>query len=194
MASTEPQLEPNVHPSITLLALCTAVLALVPSHGTAQNPQTRDGFFIGFGLGPGSFGCEDCGDRETGIAAHLELGGTVSPSLLIGAESAAWTKEVEDGVRITHANLSAIAQFYPSAEAGLFLKGGVGFSRLEVEASSGGVSASVSDEGLGLTAGLGYDIRVGSNFSLSPYLGFAWGDFEGGSANHGQLGLGVTWH
>ncbi len=41
---------------------------------------------------------------------------------------------------------------------------------------------------------LGYDIRLGTNFSLSPYGLFAWGDFDGGSANHGQLGLGVTWH
>lgn len=75
-------------------------------------------------------------------------------------------------------------------EHGFFLKGGLGFSRLEI--SGGGVS--VSDQGLGLTAGLGYDVRLGTNFSLSPYLRFVWGHFEGGSANHGQLGLGVTWH
>ena len=179
--------------SLVFGAICAAMLALLPSAGTAQNPQTREGFFIGFGFGYGTFGCEGCNDRESSVAGHLKLGGTLSPTLLVGAESSGWSKE-EAGVRLTHANLSAIVQFYPSVANGFFLKGGLGFSRLEVSGSSGGVSGSVSDEGLGLTAGLGYDIRLGTNFSLSPYLSFAWGDFEGGSANHGQLGLGVTWH
>ena len=179
--------------SLVFGVVCAAMLSLLPSAGAAQNPQTREGFFIGFGFGYGTLGCEGCGDRESSVAGHLKLGGTVSPTLLVGAESSGWSKEI-DGVRITHANLSAIIQFYPSAASGFFLKGGLGFSTLEFSASSGGVSGSVSDEGLGLTAGLGYDIRLGTNFSLSPYLSFAWGDFEGGSANHGQLGLGVTWH
>lgn len=179
--------------SLIFVAACATMLALVPSDAAAQNPQTRDGFFIGFGFGAGSFGCEGCEQRETGAAGHLTLGGAVSPTLLIGAESSAWTKE-EGGARITHANLSAVAQFYPSATNGFFLKGGIGFSRLEASASGGGFSFSAADQGLGLTAGLGYDIRLGTNFSLSPYGLFAWGDFDGGSANHGQLGLGVTWH
>lgn len=179
--------------SLILLAACAALLALVPNDAAAQNPQTREGFFIGFGLGGGSFGCEGCDERETGGAGHLKLGGAVSPTLLIGGESIVWTKE-EGGARITHANVGAFAQFYPSAANGFFLKGGVGFSRLEVSASGGGFSFSASESGLGLTAGLGYDFRLGTNFSLSPYMSLAWGDFEGGSANHGQLGLGVTWH
>jgi hypothetical protein len=179
-----------VRQSLTILAVSAAVLALLPKDVAAQgHPQTREGFFIGLGVGGGTLGCEGCGDRESGLGAHLKLGGTLSPKLLIGAESGGWTKE-EGGIRLTHANLSALAQFYPSATAGFFLKGGIGLSRLEVSASGG----SVSDEGLGLTAGLGYDVRLGSNFSLSPYLSFAWGDFDGGTANHGLVGVGVTWH
>jgi hypothetical protein len=171
-----------------------ALVVAIPHDAEAQGrPQTREGFFIGFGFGYASFSCEGCGDREDGVGGHLKLGGTLSPSVLIGAESSAWTKD-EGGSRITHGNLSAIIQFYPMPESGFFLKGGAGFSRLEVSASGGGFSATASDEGFGFTAGAGYDVRVGDNFSLSPYGSYQWGDFEGGSANHFQVGLGVTWH
>lgn len=180
--------------STSFLGVFLAVLVVLPQYATAQGrPQTREGFFIGFGFGGGSFGCEGCGDRETGGAGHLKLGGAVSPQLLVGGESNAWTKE-EGGARLTQANLSAIAQFYPSATSGFFLKGGLGLSRLEVSGSGGGFSFSATESGLGLTAGLGYDIRLGTNFSLVPYGMFAWGSFDGGTANNGQLGLGVTWH
>jgi hypothetical protein len=177
-----------------MLAACAALLTWVPALVEAQGrPQTREGFFVGFGLGAGSLGCEDCGERETGGAGYIKLGGTLSPQILLGAESNAWTKDI-DGVRLTHAIVAAIVQFYPSATAGFFLNGGVGLARIEASASSGGFSGSVSEDALGLLAGLGYDIRLGSNFSLSPSLSFALGNFEDGSTNHATLALGATFH
>jgi len=181
--------------STIMLGLLAAALVAVPQGADAQSrPQTRDGFFIGFGVGGGTFGCSVCGtEREGSLTGHLKLGGTVSPRLLLGVESSAWTKE-EGGVRLTHGNVSALAQFYPSATAGFYLSGGVGLSRLAVDVSGGGGTVTVTENGLGLTAGLGYDVRLGTNFSLTPYGLFGWGDFEGGSADTFQLGLGVTWH
>lgn len=180
--------------SITLCGALLALLVAIPQSVEGQDrPQTREGFFIGFGLGGGSFGCEGCGDRQSGAAAHIKLGGAIRPNVLLGVESIGWTKD-EGGARLSHVNVAAIVQFYPAAENGFFLKGGVGVSRLEASASGGGFSFSAGDNGLGLTAGLGYDIRLGTNFSLSPYGSFVWGDFEGGTANHVQFGLGVTWH
>lgn len=179
--------------SIGVVGAFLAILG-VPHDATAQGrPQTREGFFIGFGLGAGSLGCEDCGDRETGGAGRLTIGGALSPQLLLAGESSAWTKE-EGGGRLTHANVSAIVQYYLSATSGFFLKGGVGLSQLRVSASGGGFSFSATEDGLGLTGGLGYDIRLGTNFSLTPYATYAWGNFDGGSANHFQGGLGATWH
>lgn len=180
--------------SIVLCTTLALALAALPSEGRAQDrPQTREGFFIGFGIGGGSFGCETCGDRQSGVAGHLKLGGTIRPNVLLGVETNGWTKD-EGGARLTHSNISAIVQFYPAVTSGFFLKAGVGLSVLEASASGSGFSVSASDEGLGLTGGLGYDIRVGTNFSISPYGMFAWGNFDGGSANNGQLGVGVTWH
>jgi hypothetical protein len=178
---------------VTTVGLLLAALVAVPQVAHAQATPARDGFFIGFGLGGGSFGCSGCGDRQSGVGGHLKLGTTLNPQLLLGVESSAWTKE-EGGARMTHANLSAMVQFYPAATSGFFVRGGLGFSRLEVSASEGGFSFSAGQTGPGLTAGLGYDIRVADNLSVSPYGGFGWGHFDGGSANSFQLGLGLTWH
>jgi hypothetical protein len=186
-------MEMNMLRSVSLLGVFLALLIAVPRAADAQNPQTHQGFFIGFGLGAGSFGAEGSSDRETGGAGYLRIGGALSPQLLLAGESAAWTKS-EGGGRLTHANLSAIMQFYPSATSGFYLKGGAGLSQLRISISGGGGSVSAEENGLGLTAGLGYDFRLGTNFSLSPYGSFAWGSFDGGTANHGQVGLGVTWH
>jgi hypothetical protein len=181
-----------------IIVLCGALAALVvalPEVAQAQDrPLTREGFFIGFGLGAGSFGCTDCGSRETGGAAFLKLGGTLSPTLLLGGESNAWARNFEGGTTLSHASVAAVLQFYPSATSGFFLKGGVGVSVLEVSGAGSGFSFSARDEGLGVTAGLGFDIRLGSNFSLSPYSNFVWGDHESGSVNNVQFGLGVIWH
>jgi hypothetical protein len=46
-------------------------------------PQTREGFWIGGGLGYGSLGIEDLTDREDGLSGNLTLGGTVSPRFLL---------------------------------------------------------------------------------------------------------------
>jgi len=180
--------------SIPILWLFVAALVALPQGGDAQGrPQTREGFFIGFGFGGGSMGCTDCVDREAAVTGHLKLGGSLSPQLLLGVQSSAWTKE-ESGARLTHTNVSAVAQFHPVATAGLFFTGGVGFSTLEAEVPIAGVVLSDSQTGLGLTAGLGYDVRVGTNFSVTPYGLFGWGDFETLDVNVFQLGLGVTWH
>ena len=51
-----------------------------------------------------------------------------------------------------------------------------------------------SEMGAGAIVGLGYDFRMGKSFSLSPYLNGIAGNFDGGSANFWQVGLGLSWH
>ena len=176
-----------------ILCMSAAALFLVPQHTEAQRPQTREGFFIGLGIGGGSLGCATCAGREGSITGKLTLGGTLSPQLLLGVESSGWTKE-ENDAWLTHANASAVAHFYPVATGGFFLSGGVGFSTLDVSTVSGSVTTSISETGLGFTAGAGYDVRVGNNFSVTPYGIYGWGDFDAGSADTFQFGIGVTLH
>lgn len=175
-----------------LLAGLTASLSLLSSatasaQGTAPE---RKGFWFNGGLGFGSLGCDDCDTRETGLSGQLSLGGTISPRLLIGASSNGWTKS-EDGVTLTMGSLTAAVRFYPSATGRFFLTGGLGVATLDLGISGLG---SASDTGVAALLGLGYDIRIGSNVSLTPFWNGIGGSFDGAGANFGQIGLGFTWH
>ena len=179
--------------STLILGMLAATLVVLPQGTDAQRPQTREGFFIGLGIGGGSLGCATCDGREGSFTGQVTFGGTLTPQLLLGVESSGWTKE-ENDARLTHANFGVVAHFYPMVTSGLFLSGGVGGSTLEASTTSGSVTTSVTETGFGFTAGAGYDVRVGNNFSVTPYGLYGWGDFDAGSADTFQFGVGVTWH
>ena len=79
--------------------------------------------------------------------------------------------------------------FYPSAQGGFFLKGGLGLASIEVDFGA----LNFEDEGVGLTIGLGFDARVGRNFALTPYFDILTSSFDGASFNQVAFGLGFTW-
>jgi hypothetical protein len=82
-------------------------------------------------------------------------------------------------------------RFYPSATGGLFLLGGLGVGSTQLEVDGVGTSG---ETGFGAIFGLGYDIRVGTSVSLTPFLnGFAVEDSDV-HVNVGQVGLGLTVH
>jgi len=172
------------------LAPAATVLLLIPALASAQErPQTREGFYIGFGLGAGSLGCEDCDSREWGVSGYLQLGGTLNDQVLLGFESNGWTKE-EGSARLTSSNASAVVTFYPNPESGFHIKGGIGVATLKLDVSSFGGSTT----GVGFVAGAGHDVRSGDNFSITPFANITVGSFDGGTMNMLQLGLGLTWH
>lgn len=167
-------------------------LALVAfaSNASAQHAQIRQGFWFNVGLGAGSLGCDDCTSRTNGLSGQLSLGGTISPRFLLGVGTNGWTKE-EDGVTLTMGSLAALARFYPSATGGFYLTGGLGIARLDLGLADYG---SESDTGVSALLGIGYDIRVGQNVSLTPFWNGIGGSFDGYGANFGQIGLGLTIH
>jgi hypothetical protein len=189
--------------SVLTLSLLCASSAAAQSH-----PQTRDGFTISFGIGGGSAGvsCSGCdSERENAPAGYLRLGGAYRPNLILGGEVNAWTKNLEEGgdeATITVATANFIAQWYPQPTGGFFVTGGLGVGSLNVEFKVPGL-ATISDKttGLAYQVGTGYDIRLGTNFSLTPYatfFGTAGGKVESTKekldANVAQIGLGFTWH
>jgi hypothetical protein len=155
----------------------------------SADAQSREGFWIGFGVGGGGYTDMDLSGRETGGVAYLKLGGTLSERFLLGVESNAWVKEVS-GIDLTATNFSAVAYFYPSATGSFFLKLGLGVA---TQSASVG-SASVSINGTGGVFGLGYDRRIGDNWSITPFLNSNVGRFDGGDSSIIELGVGVTWH
>ena len=184
---------------VTLLA----VLSCAASSAQAQYPQRRDGFWIGFGVGYGSanVSCDNCvsGSRTGGPTAFLKLGGTPTHNLLIGASLNGWAHPT-DSLTETMGNITASVFYYPVTTSGFFLNGGLGFSAYNLDSSP-----AVNGSGWGFTAGVGYDLRVGRNISLTPVLNYTYGalaDFgvpgigtaRGWKQNVIDFGLGVTFH
>jgi hypothetical protein len=190
--------------TLGLCALALAAAAAMPAAAQGGRPQTREGYWISFGLGAGSAGidCSVCpDDRENGATLYLRMGGTPSPRLLIGGELNGWGKE-ENDVEMSVGSLMGVVQFYPAATGGFFLTGGLGFLGMVLEDPTD----EVESNGFGVQVGAGYDIRLGRRFSLSPFATYVHG-FSGEPEVNGvtvkgmdvnpnffHFGLGFTWH
>jgi opacity protein-like surface antigen len=173
----------------------------------AGHPQERQGFWIGLGGGYGSanVSCDDCdGEREGAFVGSFKLGGTLNERVLLGVESNGWIKE-QEGITLTLGSLAGTVTFYPQASSGFFLKGGVGLSYIDTDFSEGSLSVSVSKTGWGVLAGMGYDLRVGRNISLTPAFNYYYGKpgdiafegetvFGGWSQNVVSFEIGITFH
>lgn len=179
--------------TLRVTGFCALLTAVLATSAFAQQAQTRQGLWVGGGMGYGSLGlsCDGCGDvpREGGISGYAKVGGTLRPNLLFGVELNGWT-DSEAGARVTMGNMSGAAYWYPMAAQGLFIKAGAGYSTLMVD---DGISTA-DDSGLGILGGVGYDIRMGKNLSITPVANWFRGGFDGGSANVIQFGVGVTSH
>jgi hypothetical protein len=109
--------------------------------------------------------------------------------VLLGVGTTGWYKSV-DGVTLTGGTFDARLRFYPAVRSGFFLTAGGGLGSIAV--SDGFLSDS--ETGVGVLFGLGWDLRVGRNVSLTPYYnGFAVG-VDSGTFFVDQFGLGVTIH
>jgi hypothetical protein len=179
--------------TLRVTGLCALLTAALVTSAFAQKAQTRDGFWVGGGMGYGSLGlsCEICGDvgRTGGLSGYAKLGGTLRQNILLGVEMNGWTKS-EGAGRVTMGNFSGAAYWYPMPTQGLFLKAGAGYAVLSTDDGT----ENVSDTGFGFLGGVGYDVRVGRNLSITPVANWFRGGFEGGSANVLQFGVGVTSH
>ncbi len=186
-----------------LLLAASVTIGATPALAQMAEPQARQGFGISFGLGTGSAGvdCSGCSsDRTSGLSGYLRLGGHLRPDLFLGAESNGWVHS-ESGVDETVGFYSAVVQWYPNVATGFYVKGGLG---LATYLATDGVD-DITGSAIGLTAGLGYDFRVGRNLSLTPYLNYlrsGKGELEVNDISSGfnvssnilQVGLGLTWH
>ena len=183
-----------------------AALVLLASPALAQG-AARQGFTFSFGLGAGSAGFNYEGtssDRAAGPSGYLRLGGAVTPSLVIAGETHGWTHK-DGSVTSTVGYLMAVAQWYPQPAGGFHLVGGLGVGMLNEEDSDPLSNYKLESVGGALQVGMGYDVRMSRNFSLTPYVNFLGlgggepkidGTSVGGSlsANVVQFGLGFSWH
>ena len=181
-------------------ALCCAVSVLEAQSG---HPQLRQGFWISGGLGVGFYhlGCDSCSfDGATDKSGNLRMGGTVSQKVLLGGEMMGWT-HYENGIDEWAGALTAVVLYYPSATGGLFLKGGLGVGGYD----ESGYGWEGTATGFALSGGAGYDLRLASNFSVTPFCNGFYvfkAPLELGASQTGtevsqsllQLGVAVTFH
>jgi hypothetical protein len=108
----------------------------------------------------------------------------------LGVGTNGWYQS-EAGVETNVGTLTVLIRFYPSATGGFFLLGGLGVGAIRVDVTD---FETETESGAGAVLGLGYDLRIGNNVSLTPF----WNGFavqtSNADANVGQIGLGLTVH
>jgi len=186
----------------TVLACASARVHAQASH----RPNTRHGFWIGIGLGDGLAGLHcaySCADgRIGGVSGYFRLGATLSPSILIGAEANGWLRS-DAGVDYSMESASVVVLWYPNRTGALYLKGGLGGLRYREWDGVDETTATAPSASLGI----GYEVRLGRNLSLVPFLNTLASSAaqirlntvpvttgEELSVTLLQFGVGVTWH
>ena len=158
---------------------------------TAKHSQVREGFWFNGGLGFGSYSCEFCLERVSGGSGGLSLGGTITDRILVGGGSTGYYRSFDDGTSLTVGTVDARVRFYPIRASCFFLTGGLGLGTISAAAPG---FLRITEKGVGLVAGLGWDIRVRPNLSLTPFWNGIGVSTINRNAGVGQLGLGITVH
>jgi hypothetical protein len=155
----------------------------------------RRGFWFGLGVGAGgesydlqpSTQYSDVLYRPT---ISLRLGGTVSQHLRLGGEVLSWINENGPAVESLSSALF-VAQFYPIASTGFYLKGGLGIGRNAVDFEDG---YGTGDTGFAGLIGAGYEFRIGRRLYLNPVVdlvGHRYDDRRGGSYRERLVNFGL---
>lgn len=171
--------------SSILLAL--ALIISLPDTGQAQS-FSREGVFVGLGLGAGSLGGANFTGREGGISGFLRAGRSLNDVIMVGGELEAWSKS-EEGVSVTNGAMLAVIYVYLDPSLGLYLKSGLGIATIEIDT---GILGSTRENGRSFTLGTGYDFGIGDRLALTPYARFQINNFPQNSTNFFALGLGFT--
>lgn len=198
---------------MTVTTLCLIAFAMA-AHPAAALAGDREGFYLGFGGGWGSAKVEsDQGsstDRESSGVGYIKAGGALNRHLLFGGELNAWRKtatiDTNTEATLKMYNLAATLTYYPGATNGFFIKGGAGVALLGSEFTVPGAKLQLDmGNGLGVIAGLGYDIPLGGNVSITPALNVWRGDigdltvgsqtrFTNWTQNVVDLTIGIVFH
>jgi hypothetical protein len=163
-------------------ALAAAAILLLTDAAAAQeappglvevHESGRRGFWGALGVGAGgeAFDLRDgagYSDELYRPTVSLRLGGTPSRYLRLGGEILGW---IDDHGRETESvtSLLFITQFYPAPSTGLYLKGGLGLGRNEVDFHDG-FGFGVGDTGFAGLLGAGWEVRVGRRIYLNPAI------------------------
>jgi len=168
------------------LVLCAVVISALSGVAGAtpgQFSHARSGVFAGFGFGAGAaqwdWGPSGPGSaNERSGTFHLRLGAALRDDLVVGYEGSVWAKrwDVADadgelGELTLRVFISTVAITFFPANAGVYLRAGVGFGRAVPHVGSAATGFSPSTEsGFAALAGLGYEWRISDKFAIGPEI------------------------
>jgi hypothetical protein len=185
------------NPRNHLLAGIAALVLVTTIHGpavAALHPHVRDGWILGLGIGGGSVGLSSGGqtsDRESGGTGHLRAGYILNPKVSIGFEGNFWFKTV-DGVDWTFDTFTAAATFYPGD--GFTLRAGIGGGGVEAAVRSGNTTTTASETGLGVSTGVGYEIRVLRSWAVVPQVDYSYINLDSFNADFFSFSVAAHWY
>lgn len=151
-----------------------------------ESAPARAGFWASGGPGGGV-----SDEASAGFGLYLRMGGTVSDHVLVGGEVLGIV-DSSASVVATLGNVTASAMIDPGSPGGWLLKAGVGVASFTTRVKD--LDFTGTDEGFGITLGIGNDIRIGSNLWLTPNVDILVQSFDGFADSTifmATLGLGI---
>ena len=185
-----------------ILLVLASGAAAAEGYGEPEARPRRDGFAIGFAIGPSLFLGSGELDSKKGVGGDLNLrvGTSATPRLL-------WQLEFQGGgylvdltneagtrkVFNSHATLTLGGQFY--LREVLWLRAGLGVASFrEQEGRNGPTVEGSPREGLGIIAGAGYDLFRRGIFAFDIEVATTGAIFGDSFIGHSSLLLGVVWY
>lgn len=153
-----------------ILLLGGAAAAQQPPRGLVEVKESeRHGFWGALGVGAGgeAFDLLDGAGYSGELyrpTVSLRLGGTPNRYLRLGGEILGWFDDQGNRTE-SISSILFIGQLYPLPATGLYLKGGLGLGRNEVDFDNG---FGVGDTGFAGLLGAGWEVRVGRRLYLNP--------------------------
>jgi hypothetical protein len=143
------------------------------------------------------------GDRGTDTTFfNLKIGGTVSPTLLLGADLSGTLSSANAGgveTELGISNLDAVVTWFPY-EKGFFVRGGAGISSISYRHKDASGKQEGSRDGANVLGGVGYAFWLGSQFNLTLNLDLSRQWYGGSSdlsitgASYWALWVGFDWY
>ena len=155
----------------------------------------RDGLVLGFGLGGGAISCEDCDDSLGAAGGEFHIGGMLTPQLALLFDASVLIHELENtnGATLSQVVNVGALQFWPTSR--IWIKGGIGFGRMEVTDSEG-YAVGRSEVGGAVMVAAGIELYQNSAFALDVQGRFAsvkYDDFDQNITN-GSILVGFNWY
>lgn len=194
--------------SLVLIALsCTLAFA------ASEEMQERKGFFWGGSLGAGyverTFSVANGIDDETTRFYMDGFGGyAFNPHIAIGFELSGWLIEPDSDTYTWNpywppdnepsenpagegiSQIFVFTRLYPYRTRNLFIKVGGGYVDHWLKTQT----QYINDEGWGTVVGVGYDIPLSGNWSLTPLVSYSYGETQVQTLEAFTASFGFTWH